>query len=179
MPQSNTPLRRVSSGALSQSNNTSVSKSSNTQHPLDFLLPALNDLSDELDGIHSSTKQLFELDKSLYEFNKGFSSLLWALKLNAYCISWPHAPNDDSFNRVEELNNLLQHSMFPKRESTPIPVERPEDSSVADKTYTTQIDEPQQPQQPQSQPQFQSKPQAKPKPKVVSVQLRKRREVRL
>ena len=89
MKSSQTPLRRVSSGALTNSHNGSVSHKQITHHPLEFLTPALSDLSDELDGIVSSTHQLVELDQSLADFNHGFGSLLWALKLNAYCINWP------------------------------------------------------------------------------------------
>lgn len=89
MKSSQTPLRRVSSGALKHSHNSSLNQRDIVQHPLEFLTPALSDLSDELDGIMSSTHQMVELDKALADFNHGFGSLLWALKLNAYCINWP------------------------------------------------------------------------------------------
>ncbi|TIB72000.1 hypothetical protein E3Q22_02172 [Wallemia mellicola] len=162
-----TPLRRVSSGALTQSHNSSVNQKNIVQHPLEFLTPALSDLSDELDGILSSTHQMVELDKALADFNHGFGSLLWALKLNAYCVNWPEAPTDESFNRVEELNARLQQSLAPPREPTPPPAE-PE-HNPADETYRTQQEEEVVPQPP-------PKIQPKTKPKVVSVQLRKKRE---
>ncbi|TIB84471.1 hypothetical protein E3Q16_01913 [Wallemia mellicola] len=110
---------------------------------------------------------MVELDKALADFNHGFGSLLWALKLNAYCVNWPEAPTDESFNRVEELNARLQQSLAPPREPTPPPAE-PE-HNPADETYRTQQEEEVVPQPP-------PKIQPKTKPKVVSVQLRKKRE---
>ncbi|TIA90920.1 hypothetical protein E3P99_01320 [Wallemia hederae] len=169
MKSSQTPLRRVSSGALTNSHNGSVNhKQVTQQHPLEFLTPALSDLSDELDGIVSSTHQLVELDQSLADFNHGFGSLLWALKLNAYCINWPEAPTDESFARVQELNDRLQQSLAPPREPTP-PPQVPE-TNPADETYrTAQEDQESTPKPPPKAP-------PKTKPKVVSVQLRKKRE---
>lgn len=166
-----TPLRRVSSGALKHSNNSSsLNITSKDHHPLEFLTPALTDLSDELDGIISSTQQLVELDDALSQFNHGFGSLLWSLKLNAYCINWPEAPTDESFARVNELTAQLQQSMAPREPREPTPVDTQVVPQESHSNHSNPADETQ-----AHEPEPSPEP-LKPKPKVVSVQLRKKRE---
>ena len=82
------PLRRISTGSLS-----SLHKSQDRNHSspsgLDFLQPALTELSDEAATLATNVDKLNQLHDALGEFNESFAGLIWALKMNAFCVEWP------------------------------------------------------------------------------------------
>ena len=82
------PLRRISTGSLS-----SLHRSQDRQHTspsgLDFLSPALIDLSDEATTLAGNVEKLNELHDALGTFNESFAGWLYAMKMNAFCVEWP------------------------------------------------------------------------------------------
>ncbi|WVQ75002.1 hypothetical protein IAR50_004610 [Cryptococcus sp. DSM 104548] len=105
MPSSTTPhhpLRRISTGSLS-SLARSTDRAASSPSGLDFLLPALTDLSDEAATLATNTSQMTALHDALGTFNEAFAGYLYTLKMNAFCVEWPEAPNEFSFQRAESL----------------------------------------------------------------------------
>ncbi|WVQ96125.1 hypothetical protein IAU59_003227 [Kwoniella sp. CBS 9459] len=96
------PLRRISTGSLS-----SLARSTDRAHTspsgLDHLSSALMDLSDEAATLSANIQQMTALHDALGTFNKAFAGYLYALKMNAFCVEWPQAPNELSFQRMESL----------------------------------------------------------------------------
>ncbi|KAK1923702.1 DASH complex subunit Dam1-domain-containing protein [Papiliotrema laurentii] len=96
------PLRRISTGSLS-----SLHRSQDRTHAspsgLDFLQPALTELSDEAATLATNVDKLNELHDALGQFNESFAGLIWALKMNAFCVEWPEAPTKLSFDRAPSL----------------------------------------------------------------------------
>ncbi|WVQ79266.1 hypothetical protein IAT38_001362 [Cryptococcus sp. DSM 104549] len=96
------PLRRISTGSL-----TSLARS--TDRPaaspsgLDFLQPAMTDLADEAATLAANISQMTQLHDALGTFNEAFAGYLYALKMNAFCVEWPEAPDETSFQRLEAL----------------------------------------------------------------------------
>ncbi|ODO06823.1 hypothetical protein I350_04183 [Cryptococcus amylolentus CBS 6273] len=147
-PSSNTPhhpLRRISTGSLS-SLARSTDRANSSPSGLDFLLPALTDLSDEAATLATNTSQMTALHDALGTFNEAFAGYLYTLKMNAFCVEWPEAPNELSFQRAESLKEPIAPppsvSAMP-----PTPQSRPSQSSshsetqasanAADMTYMT------------------------------------------
>ncbi|ODO00826.1 DASH complex subunit DAM1 [Cryptococcus wingfieldii CBS 7118] len=90
-PSSNTPhhpLRRISTGSLS-SLARSTDRANSSPSGLDFLLPALTDLSDEAATLATNTSQMTALHDALGTFNEAFAGYLYTLKMNAFCVEWP------------------------------------------------------------------------------------------
>jgi DASH complex subunit DAM1 len=81
------PLRRPSTGSLSA---LARSTDRNTASPsgLDFLQPALSELSDEASTLASHISNLTALHNALGTFNESFAGYLYALKMNAFCVEW-------------------------------------------------------------------------------------------
>ncbi len=86
MPQPRTPLRRVSRGSLS----ALARSGSYPDAPvgLGFLEPALSNYADEIETLGANLQALKELEKSLEDFNEGFASYLYGLKMNAFLTEW-------------------------------------------------------------------------------------------
>ncbi|KIL64144.1 hypothetical protein M378DRAFT_127069 [Amanita muscaria Koide BX008] len=90
-----TPLRRVSQGSL-----FSLSRSAaypDAPHGLGFIEPAMTELADELDILHTNTEGLRNLSDSLATFNESFASWLYVMTMNSLTIDWPQAPTETSF----------------------------------------------------------------------------------
>ncbi|KAL7424951.1 DASH complex subunit dam1 [Cryptotrichosporon argae] len=135
------PLRRVSTGSLS-----SLARSQDRAHAspsgLDFLQPALTDLVDEAATLGANVANLTALHHALGTFNESFASYLYALKMNAFCVEWPEAPDVNSFASVA--------SLLPPPDPEPLPLPSPASdraharppsppsaASAADMTYAT------------------------------------------
>lgn len=89
MPQPRThPLRRVSTGSLS-SLARSQDRAPSSASGLDFLTPALVDLSDEAAMLASNIQNMSRLHDALGIFNESFAGYLYALRMNAFCVEWP------------------------------------------------------------------------------------------
>lgn len=100
----NHPLRRVSTGSLS-SLARSQDRNNSTASGLDFLEGALTDFADEAATLSTNMQRLGDLHDALDQFNEGFAAYLYALKMNAFCIEWPEAPDTNSWARLPELNS--------------------------------------------------------------------------
>jgi DASH complex subunit DAM1 len=86
MPAPRTPLRRVSLGSLS----ALARSGSYPDAPvgLGFLEPALSSYADEVETLSSNLAALGQLEKSLEDFNEGFASYMYAMKMNAFVTEW-------------------------------------------------------------------------------------------
>lgn len=91
------PLRRISTGSLS-SLARSTDKNTSSPSGLEFLQPAMTDLADEAATLAANTSQMTTLHDALGTFNEAFAAYLYALKMNAFCVEWPEAPNELSFS---------------------------------------------------------------------------------
>lgn len=109
------PLRRVSTGSLNSLARSTDRPASSAG--LDVLAPALQDLADEVAALSTNTQRMSALHDALGQFNEGFAAYLYALKMNAFCVEWPQAPNDATLARVRELGGQLA----PDPEPTPTP----------------------------------------------------------
>ncbi|WRT69567.1 uncharacterized protein IL334_006555 [Kwoniella shivajii] len=136
------PLRRISTGSLT-SLARSTDRNTSSSSGLDHLTGAMVDLSDEVATLSSNIQRMTALHNALGTFNEAFAGYLYALKMNAFCVEWPQAPNEQSFSRIESLDvqepSLTQPSslMVP-----PTPVSAPSRTSSsalnpADMTYAT------------------------------------------
>lgn len=82
-----TPLRRISQGslfALSQSG-----AFPDAPHGLGFLEPAMSELIDETETMHSNIDGMKNLSDSLATFNESFASWLYVMNMNALTTDWP------------------------------------------------------------------------------------------
>lgn len=103
------PLRRISTGSLS-SLARSTDRATSSPSGLDFLQPALTELADEAATLAHNVQQMNELHDALGTFNESFAAYLYALKMNAFCVEWPQAPDENSFARLPKLSGELCHS---------------------------------------------------------------------
>ncbi|WVO13850.1 hypothetical protein L204_101473 [Cryptococcus depauperatus] len=139
MPPAHHPLRRISTGSLS-SLARSTDRSATSASGLEFLAPALTDLADEAATLASNTSQLTALHDALGTFNEAFAGYLYALKMNAFCVEWPEAPNELSFQRMEGLKEEPPESTAQAAPEVPTsPQIQPSQLSTnpADLTYAT------------------------------------------
>jgi hypothetical protein len=111
-----TPLRRISRGSLSA---LSRSASHSHSHPSTLGIPdvAFNDLTDEIEQLLVNVEGLKELDQTLREFNEGFSSFLWSMRMNAFLTEWHqvclmivHVDNDKAIDRFPLM--ILSNSLL-------------------------------------------------------------------
>lgn len=85
--QQRTPLRRVSQGSL-----RALSRSStfpDAPHGLGFLGPAMEELADETEALHTNVANLNMLSQSLATFNEAFASYLFVMEMNGLTTDWP------------------------------------------------------------------------------------------
>lgn len=138
------PLRRVSTGSLNSLARSTDRPASSAG--LDVLAPALQDLADEVAALSTNTQRMSALHDALGQFNEGFAAYLYALKMNAFCVEWPQAPNDATLARLQQLGGQLQPD--PEPEPTPPTPPAPqaehrghravdEEDNAADMTYAT------------------------------------------
>lgn len=136
------PLRRVSTGSLNSLARSTDRPASSAG--LDVLAPALQDLSDEIAALSTNTQRMTALHDALGQFNEGFAAYLYALKMNAFCVEWPQAPNDATLARLQQLGAQLAPDPEPvEREPSPSPPtprhqqQQEDDYAAADMTYAT------------------------------------------
>ncbi|KAN0064587.1 DASH complex subunit dam1 [Thecaphora frezii] len=94
-----TPLRRISRGSL---NALSHSRGPGAATPLSFLERALGDLVDETSWLQSNMEQVENIQDALGTFNENFAMYLYGLKMNAWCVEWDEAPEEENFERAEQ-----------------------------------------------------------------------------
>lgn len=84
------PLRRISTGSLSNLARSQEGHPSSTTSPsnLDFLTGPLLDLSDEAAALATHVHAMNRLHDSLGTFNEAFAGYLYALRMNAFCVEW-------------------------------------------------------------------------------------------
>ncbi|WWC95501.1 hypothetical protein V866_002365 [Kwoniella sp. B9012] len=134
------PLRRVSTGSLS-SLARSTDRSTSSPSGLDHLTGAMVDLSDEVATLSSNIQQMTALHDALGTFNEAFAGYLYALKMNAFCVEWPQAPNEQSFSRMESLQEPEPIPQATTSAQPPTPISAPSrtasSANPADMTYAT------------------------------------------
>src|SRR5882762_7848706 len=82
-----TPLRRVSQGSLFALSRSGAH--ADAPHGLGFLEPALAELADEADALHTNIDGLRALADALQTFNEAFASWLYVMNMNALTVDWP------------------------------------------------------------------------------------------
>ena len=95
-----TPLRRVSRGSLA-----AISRSGNFPHApsgLEFMGPALENLADETEALHTNLEGLNALAASLETFNESFASYLYVQKINVFCVEWFQVSANFRKGRIDE-----------------------------------------------------------------------------
>nr|XP_018260166.1 DASH complex subunit DAM1 [Kwoniella dejecticola CBS 10117]OBR82324.1 DASH complex subunit DAM1 [Kwoniella dejecticola CBS 10117] len=133
------PLRRISTGSLS-SLARSTDRNTLSASGLDHLTGAMVELSDEMATLSSNVQQMTALHDALGTFNEAFAGYLYALKMNAFCVEWPQAPNEQGFSRLEALEapDPLAGPSISAQPPTPISAPSRSSTNPADTTYATQ-----------------------------------------
>ncbi|KAG4423383.1 hypothetical protein IFR04_003487 [Cadophora malorum] len=103
-----TPLRPSSRSSLRESGKASLRGASDL--PLEAFEPSFAELNDSLADLDANFMHLALLQESLSRFNNNFSSFLYGLNMNAFCVDFPEAPILDSFRRARELEEKLGRS---------------------------------------------------------------------
>ncbi|KAK8849550.1 hypothetical protein IAR55_004885 [Kwoniella newhampshirensis] len=143
------PLRRISTGSLSSLARSTDRNPNLSPSNLDHLSPALTDLVDEATTLASNIGQMTALHDALGTFNEAFAGYLYALKMNAFCVEWPEAPNEISWQRLpsvevpEPTPTPSAPTQTPTPSSTSAPSRPSQRVSVnpADLTYATNYSE--------------------------------------
>ncbi|OBZ66966.1 hypothetical protein A0H81_13321 [Grifola frondosa] len=103
-PPQRTPLRRLSQGSLFRLSRSGAYP--DAPHGLGFLEPALSELIDEAEALHTNVEGLKNLSDALGTFNESFASWLYVMNMNALTTDWPQAPTESSYKlaarRAEE-----------------------------------------------------------------------------
>ncbi|KAK0106464.1 DASH complex subunit dam1, variant 2 [Cadophora gregata f. sp. sojae] len=100
-----TPLRPSSRSSIRESGKTSLRGVSD--FPLETFEPSFAELNDSLADLDANFMHLALLQESLSRFNNNFSSFLYGLNMNAFCVDFPEAPIPDSFRRAREQEEKL------------------------------------------------------------------------
>ncbi|PVH76010.1 hypothetical protein DL98DRAFT_301978 [Cadophora sp. DSE1049] len=103
-----TPLRPSSRSSLRESGKASLRGASDL--PLEAFEPSFAELNDSLADLDANFMHLALLQESLSRFNNNFSSFLYGLNMNAFCVDFPEAPIPDSFRRAREQEEKLGRS---------------------------------------------------------------------
>ncbi|RKF62604.1 DASH complex subunit DAM1 [Erysiphe neolycopersici] len=115
-----TPLRPSSRVSFRESGKKSHSNTSGVT--LSILEPAFAELSDSMADLEANFMHLQLMHESLARFNENFSSFLYGLHMNAFCVDFPEAPIPESFLRVPEQTqsslNLDQIDVDPELDTT-------------------------------------------------------------
>ncbi|KAF9568633.1 hypothetical protein CPC08DRAFT_702232 [Agrocybe pediades] len=90
-----TPLKRVSQGSLFRLSRSNAFP--DAPHGLGFLEPAMAELLDETETLHTNVQGMKNLSDSLATFNESFASWLYVMEMNALTVDWSQAPGDESF----------------------------------------------------------------------------------
>ena len=90
-----TPLRRLSQGSLFRLSRSGAYP--DAPHGLGFLEPALGELIDEAETLHTNVEGLKNLSNALGTFNESFASWLYVMNMNALTTDWPQAPTPASY----------------------------------------------------------------------------------
>lgn len=86
-----TPIRRISRGSFSGG-----AARGHSATPLAFLCDeALPILAEETTALQDNLEQLHEMRHALSTFNESFAMFLYGIKMNAFCVEWPEAPDAD------------------------------------------------------------------------------------
>ncbi|KAH7369941.1 DASH complex subunit Dam1-domain-containing protein [Rhexocercosporidium sp. MPI-PUGE-AT-0058] len=103
-----TPLRPSSRSSLRESGKASLRGASDL--PLEAFEPSFAELNDSLADLDANFMHLALLQESLSRFNNNFSSFLYGLNMNAFCVDFPEAPIPDSFRRARDQEEKLGRS---------------------------------------------------------------------
>ncbi|KAL2072330.1 hypothetical protein VTL71DRAFT_11673 [Oculimacula yallundae] len=103
-----TPLRPSSRSSLRESGKASLRGAADL--PLEAFEPSFAELNDSLADLDANFMHLALLQESLSRFNNNFSSFLYGLNMNAFCVDFPEAPIPDSFRRARDQEDRLGRS---------------------------------------------------------------------
>ncbi|KAI6250494.1 DASH complex subunit DAM1 [Erysiphe necator] len=98
LPRPTTPLRSSSRVSFRESGKYSHCATSGATSSI--LEPAFAELSDSMADLEANFMHLQFMHESLARFNENFSSFLYGLHMNAFCVDFPEAPIPESFLRV-------------------------------------------------------------------------------
>ncbi|PWY99774.1 hypothetical protein BCV70DRAFT_200686 [Testicularia cyperi] len=101
-PAPTTPLRRISRGSLNALSHSASKQIAAGGTPLSFLQGAMSDLAEELSVLQLNLESVHAAHQDLESFNENFAMYIYGLKMNAYCVEWPEAPQPENFARAEK-----------------------------------------------------------------------------
>ncbi|RKF75331.1 DASH complex subunit DAM1 [Golovinomyces cichoracearum] len=95
-----TPLRpssRTSRQDYSRSNSENISG-----NPIHVFESAFAELSDSMADLEANLMHFQLMHESISRFSENFSSFLYGLHMNAFCVDFPEAPVPESFRRIKD-----------------------------------------------------------------------------
>ncbi|GAA5934405.1 DASH complex subunit DAM1 [Sporobolomyces koalae] len=117
-----TPLRRISAHSLRSlslshsqtqhlaggngSDRLTTSSTTTTSTTLSHLGPLFAELSDAVSDLCANLDATANLAKNLDQFNEGFASYLYGLRINSYTFDFKHPPNKINFELAHERRQL-------------------------------------------------------------------------
>ncbi|BFZ53275.1 DASH complex subunit dam1 [Savitreella phatthalungensis] len=118
-PRPTTPLRRVERGSISALSNSRGHAGSHDDDahggealPLESLDAAFADLADAFADLSANMAHICELGQEVGAFNESFSSFLYGLNVNAFCVDFPEAPVAESYRRAAERRAFTQQGAW-------------------------------------------------------------------
>lgn len=105
-----TPLRRLSQGSLFRLSRSGAYP--DAPHGLGFLEPALGELLDEVETLHTNIDGMKNLSNALGTFNESFASWLYVMNMNALTTDWPQAPISASYKLAAVRAGMYLFSMY-------------------------------------------------------------------
>ncbi|KAF8472099.1 DASH complex subunit Dam1-domain-containing protein [Kalaharituber pfeilii] len=103
-----TPLRRSSRSSLHPPCSPNHPSHTSPSFPLDSLEPAFAELSDSLTDLDTNLQHLQLMNESIGRWSESFSAFLYGLNVNAFCVDFPEAPIQESFQRAERHEAAAQ-----------------------------------------------------------------------
>lgn len=92
-----TPLRPSSRISRQESNSGKVSG-----NPLHIFESTFGELSDSMADLEANLMHFQLMHESISRFSENFSSFLYGLHMNAFCVDFPEAPVPESFRMVKD-----------------------------------------------------------------------------
>ncbi|RCI07620.1 hypothetical protein L249_1678 [Ophiocordyceps polyrhachis-furcata BCC 54312] len=100
----NTPLRASSRSSFHDS--IRGADETDGSLPLNIFEPAFAELSDAMADLEANMMHFQLMHESLARFSESFSSFLYGLNMNAFCVDFPEGPLPESFRRDRQQDGI-------------------------------------------------------------------------
>ncbi|CAG7851320.1 SubName: Full=Uncharacterized protein {ECO:0000313/EMBL:CCA70255.1} [Serendipita indica DSM 11827] len=138
-----TPLRRGSQRYLAESKPFRASTSSAGEHdgeptPWSSLEGTFHEIADELEGFMKNLQQIKLITQKLEERAESVAMFLQAQRMNTYCVEFPQAPTDASFEQYAIREAQRVRARTPTKIEAPSDPKTPRDANREhDRTFAT------------------------------------------